>query len=357
MLFLARQRKKTLVFCSAVEIFNPVCSDVVVLRSTVEIFNPVCSDVVVLRSAMEIFNPSAPPWRSSTLSARMWWSSAPPWRSSTLSARMWWSSAPPWRSSTLPLRRGDLQPYLLGCGGLQPCLLRCGCLLLRRGDFQSLNSKQDAVFQKITRIESSIEITTAAVNSLSDTVNRLLSDVATHGEKIGKAEASIQHMQQENVSLKSRVEELERYSRRWCVKLLGVKEREEENVRTITINHLARVVPRIKDKLEEAVDVVHRVGKQRPGGSPRHIIIRFATRRYRDIIWMEAKNSIYLRENALYVKESLSKADIESRNKLWPLVLAARKEGKKAGFSGPFAVINNKLLPTQHRIHKLTTNF
>lgn len=145
------------------------------------------------------------------------------------------------------------------------------------------------------------------------------------------------------MSLKSRVEELERYSRKWCLKLLGVKEREGENVRTITINHLARVVPRIKDKLEEAVDVVHRVGKQRPDGSPRHIIIRFAIRRYRDIIWMEAKNSIYLRENvSSYVKESLSKADIESRNKLWPLVLAARKEGKKAGFSGPFAVINNK---------------
>ncbi|KAL1277566.1 hypothetical protein QQF64_024239 [Cirrhinus molitorella] len=84
---------------------------------------------------------------------------------------------------------------------------------------QSLNSKQDSVIQKITHIESSIEVTTVAVNSLSDTVNRLLSDVASHGEKI---------------------------------------------------------------------------------------------------------------------------ADIDSHNKLWPLVQAARKEGKKASFSGPFAVINNK---------------
>lgn len=207
---------------------------------------------------------------------------------------------------------------------------------------QSLNSKQDSVIQKITQIESSIEITTAAVNSLSDTVNRLLSDVASHGEKIGKAESSIHHMQQENTSLKLRVDDLERYSRRWCLKLLGVKEREEENIRTTAIGHLARVVPRIKDKLEDAVDVVHRVGKLRSDGSSRHIIIRFATRRHRDIIWMEAKSSIYLRENGLHIKEFLSKSDIESRNKLWPLVQAARKEGKKAGFSGPFAVINNK---------------
>ncbi len=94
---------------------------------------------------------------------------------------------------------------------------------------QSLNSQQDSVIQKITRIESSIEVTTAAVNSLSDTVNRLLSDVASHVEKIGKAESSIQHMQQENASLKLRVEEQERYSHRWCLKLLGVK-----NVKTKT---------------------------------------------------------------------------------------------------------------------------
>ncbi|RXN15288.1 myosin-1 isoform X3 [Labeo rohita] len=48
----------------------------------------------------------------------------------------------------------------------------------------SINSKQDLVIQKITHIESFTEVTTAAVNSLSDTVNRLLSDVASHGEKI-----------------------------------------------------------------------------------------------------------------------------------------------------------------------------
>ncbi len=97
------------------------------------------------------------------------------------------------------------------------------------------------------------------------------------------------------------------------------KEREDENIRMTAISLLARVVPRIKDKLEEAVDVVHRVGKQRSDGSPRHIIIRFVTRRHRNIIWMEAKSSIYLRENGLHIKEFLSKADIESRNKLWPL--------------------------------------
>lgn len=75
---------------------------------------------------------------------------------------------------------------------------------------QSLNSKQDAVFQKITHIESSVDVTTAAVNSLSDTVNRFLSDVATQGEKVGTAETSIQSVQQENAALKLRVDELER---------------------------------------------------------------------------------------------------------------------------------------------------
>ncbi|KAL0153761.1 hypothetical protein M9458_050877 [Cirrhinus mrigala] len=106
---------------------------------------------------------------------------------------------------------------------------------------KSINSKQVSVIQKITHIESSIEVTTAAVNSL--------------------------------------------------------------------------VVPRIKDNLEEAVDVVHRVGKQRSDGKLHHIIIRFVTRRHHDIIWMEAKSYIYLRENGLHIKEFLSKADTESGSK------------------------------------------
>ncbi|RXN12541.1 electron transfer flavo -ubiquinone mitochondrial [Labeo rohita] len=49
--------------------------------------------------------------------------------------------------------------------------------------FKTIQSKQDSAIQKITHIENPIEVTTAAVNSLSDTVNRLLSDVASQGEK------------------------------------------------------------------------------------------------------------------------------------------------------------------------------
>lgn len=196
------------------------------------------------------------------------------------------------------------------------------------------------------------------MNSLSDTVNRLLSDVATQGKRIGKAEASIQHMQQENVSLKSRVEELERYSRRWCLKLLGVKEREEENVRSITINHLARVVPSIKDKLEEAVDVVHRVGKQRPDGSPRHIIIRFAIRRYRDILWVEAKNSLYLREHALYIKDLSPKRTLIVGINFGPLSWRHGRRERRLVSAVPLLLsITRESLPIQHSIRKMTTSF
>ncbi len=84
---------------------------------------------------------------------------------------------------------------------------------------QSMNAKQDSVIQKITRIESSIEVTTAEVSDQNDSCQML----PLTGKRSVRPESSIQHIQQENASLKLRVEEQEMYSSRWCLKLIGVK--------------------------------------------------------------------------------------------------------------------------------------
>lgn len=44
------------------------------------------------------------------------------------------------------------------------------------------------------------------------------------------------------------------------------------------------------------------------------------------------------------ILEDLTQETNDARNKLWPLVEQARKEGKKAGFQVSFAYINGKRL-------------
>ena len=56
------------------------------------------------------------------------------------------------------------------------------------------------------------------------------------------------------------VNELESYQRRWNLKISGVPEQDEENVKMTVIDLLSRISPTIADNLQKSVDVAHRLG-------------------------------------------------------------------------------------------------
>lgn len=111
--------------------------------------------------------------------------------------------------------------------------------------------------------------------------------------------------------------------------------------RVITI--FSEISPDIADQLPSSVDIVHRLGPHlEKRGSPRRIIVQFISRTHRDKIWKDARLSAVLKREKIRILEDLSLEMKEARSKLWPLVEQARKEGKKAGFQGPFLYINGK---------------
>lgn len=91
------------------------------------------------------------------------------------------------------------------------------------------------------------------------------------------------------------------------------------------------------------VDISHRIGR-RMEGKTRPVIIRFVTRSTKDMIWKKGKGSEYLSSKRLRFGEDLTAKDKEVRNKLWPQIEAARKEGRKAFFVGIRAIIDGKEL-------------
>lgn len=207
---------------------------------------------------------------------------------------------------------------------------------------EALSAKQDATFQKLISIENSTDATTKAVDNLSVVVQKLASDVNEHSEKMCKMAKDITELQSSDKDVQSRIEQLERYSRRWCLKVHGVPETKNEDLRSVVKNILDHVAPDITGKLNDALDVMHRVGRRDQAGAHRNIIIRFSTRSSRDLVWKAAKDNPYLRESRLRISEALIPADAAARSKLWPLVKKAREEGKKASFSGPFAFIDGQ---------------
>ncbi|KAK7879348.1 hypothetical protein WMY93_033871 [Mugilogobius chulae] len=143
-----------------------------------------------------------------------------------------------------------------------------------------------------------------------------------------------------------RIADLERYSRRWNLRLLGVKETEKEDARKIAIEICQAVLPEQKKRIRDTIDTVHRVGAKLPNANKsRTIIIQFISRVTRDGLWKPTKTSPFLKENHLKFAEDLSKEDRERRSKLWPLIEKARNEGKKAYYVGCRGFINRTEIP------------
>ncbi len=181
----------------------------------------------------------------------------------------------------------------------------------------------------ITAVKESFDVVCAKINDMKD---RVLS-VESQLEKY-KANAESQE---------KRISHLESYSRRWNLKLYGLAEKENQDVRREVVQVCQSVLPEAKDKLPDVVDTVHRLGHRKPNNNqPRGIIMQFTSSIYRDAVWRSAKKSAFPKDNNLKLAEGLSAVDRDRRNRLWPAVEKARKENKLAFFVGGRAFVNGK---------------
>lgn len=142
----------------------------------------------------------------------------------------------------------------------------------------------------------------------------------------------------ENDALKEKMASLERYSMRWCLRVRGVKEKNDENLRVTIIPLLQKLVPEMAAKMDQAVDVVHRLGKKEDNRN-RQVIILFSLRHVKEEVWRRTKRSPICQAEGISFAEMMPREDLESRQRLWPLVDQARKAGKKAYFRGQHAYI------------------
>jgi len=177
------------------------------------------------------------------------------------------------------------------------------------------------------------------INTRSDALEEMVKATRTEikdlKEKMCSIERRVEKSEQSTLTCMNRVTDLERYGRRWNIKLHGIPEAVKENIREEVIRICQEVLPQDRDQLPAAIDIAHRVGFKRPNESrPRAVIIRFVVRRYREAVWKAAKNNPFLQNHGLHFTEDLTKEDRESRQKLWPLIKKAREDGKSAYFVG-----------------------
>ncbi len=192
------------------------------------------------------------------------------------------------------------------------------------------------------KLESMVAANTSHIAGLKEKLNSVCEDVNEVKTKVSQVESSLLKESKRIDVLESRITELERYSRRWNLKLQGVSENiDENNVRKEVIRICQNLLPEHSDRLPDVIDTVHRVGMKKVNYT-RGVIIQFSSRILRAAVWVAAKNSAYLREKGLRFREDLCKTDRESVIKLWPLVDEARKARKNAYFVAGRAFVEKK---------------
>ncbi|KAG1931133.1 hypothetical protein F2P79_021804, partial [Pimephales promelas] len=203
-----------------------------------------------------------------------------------------------------------------------------------------INARSDA-------IEKMVGENTMKIEGLKMTIDFACREIKDVKKRVESMEKCVKKEEEEVVHLKVRVTELENYSRRWNLKLFGIPE-SIVDVKIESIQICQAILPQDQNKVAEAIDIVHRLGKRQPGVSkPRGVILRFLSRTYRDAVWAAAKNNSFLREKGLRFAEDLPQAVKEIRAKLWPAIQKARSEGKSAYFVGARAFIGGVELRLQ----------
>lgn len=171
-------------------------------------------------------------------------------------------------------------------------------------------------------------------------------------EQCQKLHAEVKQLKEENTVLEKRVAEvgkraveLERYKRRWNLRLNGLQEEKDENTRQIISDIIGKIVPHWREKMDFILDSVHRLGPSNTN-RPRQIIMQFTGRHFRDELWRITKLHRVCKDLNIRFAEDLTKEDREARRAVWPKVEQARKAGLKTVFRGPHAFINGqRVLP------------
>lgn len=211
----------------------------------------------------------------------------------------------------------------------------------------SLADLQDNIIatvnERADNLEGMITKNSISIEALKRSIDFAFAEVEILKTDMREVKNASERYNQQIAALQTKLSESERYGRRWNLRLHGVPENNPEDIKAKVINICCAMIPDSQQKIRDDIDIVHRLGRHQGNlNRPRTTIIRFTNRSTRDLLWRVAKRSEYLKNNKLRFTEDLTAEDKATRNKLWPIIEAAKKEGKKAHFAGTRVIIDGR---------------
>lgn len=205
-------------------------------------------------------------------------------------------------------------------------------------EVKKLSVKFDMQEKRMDEISAKLEASCAQVTKLTTVVTEYQDKTTALEDQVVKLKAEI------NV-VREKCKENERYKRRWNLRIRGLKEQENEDVKGKVISILSKIAPGVSWDIKDNVDSVHRIGRREPNRT-RQVIIQFVKRECRDTIWSLTKDCEVCKKEGISFAEDMIKEDREARMLVWPKMREARRQNKRAYYRGPHAFIDGvKIFP------------
>ena len=189
----------------------------------------------------------------------------------------------------------------------------------------ALEDRCNIIETRVAKNESTVQDTIKSINFNSDQVKDLTSEIATIKKQLQDYQIESQQARITIATLQSETNNLQRYTRSFNVRFLGIPEQEREDcvatVEGLVSKHFG--VP------PGAIENAHRVG-QSSGGKPRQMIARFYSRVTRRLVMTSAREA--LSNTGLRVVDDLTPKDLETKRRVLPLMEKLYADNKKPRF-------------------------
>ncbi|GAA6105912.1 uncharacterized protein LOC107686071 [Tachysurus ichikawai] len=171
---------------------------------------------------------------------------------------------------------------------------------------EAILNLEKRVDEKLSDLSEQAKQSSAMIASLTKAIQFNTEEVNECKKRVKDLETQNEHLRKDNCDLKERVREQERNRMRWCLRIIGIEEKKDEDIRSHVIQLLSKIAPEMNAKMDEAVDIVHRLGR-RMDNKNKNVIVLFTQRRVKNEIWRRTKTSLICKTGRSSIRRDASK--------------------------------------------------
>ena len=219
-----------------------------------------------------------------------------------------------------------------------------------RGDLAKTKTEVSDLKESLEFTQSELDQTKSKMSLLEQENLKLRDSINKMQQKCDDKDLKLNSIENK---LSIKILNIERYTRDFNVRLVGIEEDPEEDSRDIIAKYISKLNLLGEDMSEgdilSRIEIAHRTGKRSKNGRPRHIIARFHSRPIRNRLLRKFReiNKITTPPLGFHFVEDMPQEDYELKRKARGKMRSAYEQHQKVKFRRGQLIIEGKVVPIE----------